>query len=211
MYYPKSQIKTNLYTNGQELVYKKNNQDYIGYYWKISSGRFFTGRNPDDLPTEELIVPLALTDDDYTNLTSEAFLPINLENKPNLIPNNNILIEYNKLTDRIPSSINKINSYKPVLTNDDYNIGEFTRYFCKKTNEFYYIEINQDIYQKLIDKDNSYPWTLFVPFKYQWLISGEEKNVYKVNKNTTEYMISKYKFLNLNKFLKEDYLKFWKM
>ena len=48
MYYPKSQIVTNLYTNGQEYIIKSNNEKYIGNYWKTSDGKFFTGKTPED-------------------------------------------------------------------------------------------------------------------------------------------------------------------
>ena len=47
-YYPKSQIKTNLYTNGEELILSNTNEDYIGYYYEISNGDKFTGKYPND-------------------------------------------------------------------------------------------------------------------------------------------------------------------
>ena len=55
MYYPKSQIKPNLYTNGGEFAYANTNQEYIGYYFKTSTGKYFTGRNQDDRPNDELL------------------------------------------------------------------------------------------------------------------------------------------------------------
>ena len=56
MYFPKSQIKPNLYTNGEELVYKSNLQNYIGYYFETSRGKFYTGANPSN-SSQELIRP----------------------------------------------------------------------------------------------------------------------------------------------------------
>jgi hypothetical protein len=55
MYFPQSQIKTNLYTNGDEFVVKSTDQNYVGSYWKTSSGQFFSKKNPQDIPYEELI------------------------------------------------------------------------------------------------------------------------------------------------------------
>jgi histidinol-phosphate aminotransferase len=52
MYYPKSQIKTNLITNGKELVYLSDNQPYSGSYWKTSDGKYYTGKNPNDIPND---------------------------------------------------------------------------------------------------------------------------------------------------------------
>ena len=56
MYYPKSQIITNLSSNG-DLVYKSNKTPYFGFYYKLSNGKSFTGKTPQDGPNEELIYP----------------------------------------------------------------------------------------------------------------------------------------------------------
>ena len=54
MYYPQSQIKTNLYTNGQEFSIESTKENYIGYYWKTSDGKYFTGKTPNDKNIQEL-------------------------------------------------------------------------------------------------------------------------------------------------------------
>ena len=46
MYYPSSQIQTNLYSNG-ELSIKSTKQIYTGFYWKTSRGEYFMGKSPD--------------------------------------------------------------------------------------------------------------------------------------------------------------------
>ena len=56
MYYPLSQIITNLYTNGGEYVLLNTKQPYKGYYWKTSQEKIFTGKTPQDTPIEELII-----------------------------------------------------------------------------------------------------------------------------------------------------------
>ena len=207
MYFPSSQIKTNLYTNGNELVYKSNNQKYIGFYWKTSSEEYYTGKTPQDINIQELIL---LTEPSTDNVSR-----IETNSNPNyggvyLNPSSNLYNEY----DGQKLGLDKINSipvsFNPQPTQSDYDLGEFTRYFCKKTNELYYVEINEDTYTKLISKDPNYLWQLYIPFKYQWIISGEEKQTYTTNKNVTNYMIVKFNFPALNQFLKEDYLKFWK-
>ena len=45
-YYPKSQVKTNLYTKGGEFQLKSTKQKYSGYYWKNSKGEIFTKKSP---------------------------------------------------------------------------------------------------------------------------------------------------------------------
>ena len=67
MYYPKSQITPNLYTNGDEFVLSTNNSSYSGYYFKISTGKYYTGRNQDDRPNVELIPVTSLSQDNNDN------------------------------------------------------------------------------------------------------------------------------------------------
>ena len=55
MYFPKSQIKSNLYTNGGEYVLSTTKQDYKGYYYEVSTGQKFTGKTPQDGPNISLI------------------------------------------------------------------------------------------------------------------------------------------------------------
>ena len=50
MYYPKSQITTNLFTLGDEYVYVGTTQVYSGSYFKTSDGNAFTGKNPNNNP-----------------------------------------------------------------------------------------------------------------------------------------------------------------
>jgi hypothetical protein len=207
MYYPKSQIITNLYTNGQEYVIKSTSTNYIGNYWKTSDGKFFTGKTPEDKNIQELIVATSDASLQYSNLTSEAFTP-----KFNSVYLNNsdvITEEYNKLNDTLLNVNLLPTSYNPQPTQDDYTLGEFTRYFCKKTNELRYIEIDKDTYEKLTGQDPTYLWQLYTPFKYQWIISGNKETVYKTNEQVTTYMVNKFKLSAFNKFLKENYLKFW--
>lgn len=43
MYYPKSQIKPNQYTNTGEFLIASSNTEYIGYYYSTSDGKFYSG------------------------------------------------------------------------------------------------------------------------------------------------------------------------
>jgi hypothetical protein len=54
MYFPLSQITPNLYTNGGEFVIISSQEDYKGYYFKTSTGKYYTGRNSSDLPNIEI-------------------------------------------------------------------------------------------------------------------------------------------------------------
>lgn len=208
MYYPLSQVKTNLFTtNNQEFVIKSTKNLYVGKYWSTSDGKFFTGEGPQDTTSLELIK------NPDQNFIFESYVPSNkvqivyyglyTSTIANYLPLKNIDIN-NLPTQKYPTN------YNPKPTPDDYKLGEFTRYFCKKTNEINYIEINKDTYNGLSQKDPSYVWELFIPIKYQWIISGEEKEVFKINKNVTKHMMDTFKLPFLNKFLNENYLRFWK-
>jgi hypothetical protein len=197
MYFPKSQIKTGLYTNGGEFLVKETKKNYIGHYWKTSSNKYYSGRTPEDIVIEELELNLPPTDD---NLSSEQYAYLNKDSS--------IFKEYSKLNSNFKDAILIPPSYSPKPSEDDYELGEFTRYFCKKTNEIIYIEINEETHDKLLTKDPSLLYQMYQPFKYKWKITGTRDEIYFTNKKVTEYMSKTFNLPMLYKFLKEDYIKF---
>ena len=200
MYYPLSQIRTNLHTNGNELVYKSSKAPYSGYYWENSRGQYFTGKTPQDTPTEELI--------SYTNIAEN-----------NTTVSDNAVAYYNQ---NEVDSINYLNLTKPPAppippqyaitfpTQQDYQIGEFRRYFCKKTNEISYLEINNDTYAKLVDQDPSILYQYYTPFLIPWRLTGDINYVYITNKNITELTMKQQKLSMFDLYLKKDYIKYYK-
>ena len=54
-YYPLSQIKPNLYTNGSEYVLFSTREPYTGYYYEVSDGKRYTGKTIQDGPNNLLI------------------------------------------------------------------------------------------------------------------------------------------------------------
>jgi hypothetical protein len=168
MYYPKSQIKTNLITNGKEFVYLSNNQPYSGSYWKTSNGEYYSGKNPNDTPTFELIL---------------ATLPLpevtsSIQPTVRIIPQEGLVNSYLNL-----KGININNP--PVLlvpvyaltipTPADYTNGAFTRYFCKQNTQFIYLEITQATFRKLADSDNQIDYKSYTPFTITWTLTGLSK------------------------------------
>jgi len=58
-YYPKNKIKTNLSTGGGEfqtaaMTVTTGNNTYSGYYYKLASGEYYTGKFPGDGVNEKL-------------------------------------------------------------------------------------------------------------------------------------------------------------
>ena len=127
MYYPKSQIKSNLYTNGGEYINSSTNELYKGSYYEISNGNKYTGKTPEDGPNILLIV--SNISNENISPPEEITLITNFKYQPNL-----------EITSRsLPS---------PSLTlptPQEQQLGAFTRYFSKKNNELKYMEINKDL------------------------------------------------------------------
>jgi hypothetical protein len=227
MYFPKSQITPNLYTNGGEFVLLLNNRSYVGYYFKTSTGKLFTGRNQDDRPNDELkrITNQAneINNESGTaELRSSIALPFegafpqnaNVSNDA-ISPNYNeelvinyLLLQNISLND-LPSFITPY--YSPTLpTPQDYQNGEFQRYFCKKTNEIKYIEINKEQFDKLVAQDPQIEFSLYQPFTITWIISGNKDTVAKTNRNIVELASFRQKLPRLADYLRFDYTKYLK-
>ena len=217
MYYPKSQITPNLYTNGGEFVSITDKSNYSGYYFKISTGKYFTGRNQDDRPNVELIPVTSLSQGNnigpnpninvnVLSLDNSDFLSnqyeVNTEEVSNYFTLKNINI-YNPPKSLIPI----YNSVLPTKTN--YQNGEFRRYFCKKTNEIQYIEIDIPTYNRLVAKDPQILWQLYKPFNITWHLTGNVADVARINFNAVE-LASKTKGLPmLGDYLKSNYIKYY--
>ena len=161
MYFPKSQIKTNLYSSG-DLVVKSTGETYIGYYWATSNGVYFSGKSPNFRNGVELIKG--------KNPNAKVI------NSPNITPDNIRYIQYNratlpyiKLAEVDTSNVPQLPTYYATRpTEEDYASHEFTRYFCKKNNEFVYIEISKEEFTKLNSQDSSLDYEHYTPFKLPW-------------------------------------------
>jgi hypothetical protein len=204
MYYPKSQITPNLYTNGNEFVLSTTQTVYSGFYYKIATGKIFTGRNPNDRPNIELI-PLLNSQNIPT--------PINPNIQSNYVTTVNIFEKnteiYLNTTNQSPTS-KFIPTFNPTLpTQQDYQIGEFRRYFCKKVNEISYIEIDKDTHDKLVDKDSQIEYSLYIPFYISWQLTGDKQQVARTNKNIVELTIKRLSLPKFNLYLREDYTKYY--
>jgi len=190
MYYPQSQITTGLFSNG-DLVYKSNGTIYNGPYYKISSGQLFSGLTPDDINTQELI-----------STSGEKY------NTEILSKRNN----YDYLIITKSKNLPKTNPLfiQPSPTSVDYDNETFTRFFCKKSNELIYIEIDNITFDQLNNQEDTINWELYIPFSIPWKIKGNKQKVYKTNKSIVEYYSLKLKLVSFSTFLKEDYTKYFK-
>jgi len=182
MYYPKSQIKTNLRTQGGEFIISGTNQEYRGYYYLISNGQAYSGKSPND-PTTQLLLPndqnplVTTRQGDAESDTGVDFTlspPLIFTLPPDYVTSTNLNVSI------VPSLPKQ--SY-PVVTENDYKLGEFQRYFIKKSNETKFIEISLEDYRKFVNRDTDVMFELYTPIQISWVLTGEKEQVYQTNQN----------------------------
>jgi len=203
-YIPSNRIKTNLYTNGTEYQIESTGITYVGSYWKTYTGEVFTGKNPNEKPSQKLIPINSPSDNTFQNGKAYSFMEIDDIPKPLVTEYLNIKnIDYTTLTQNLPTS------YYPKPTQEDYNLGVFTRYFCVKINEDIYFEINKKTYDALTNQKGDWLWQLYTPFQLLWTISGTEEYVERTNFNMTFLQETRLRRIGLQQFLRNNYLKFY--
>jgi hypothetical protein len=204
VYIPKNRIQSNLYTAGGEYLLEKDSSEYIGYYYKLYNGKVYTGKNPDDKPNFSLIpfTPI-LTREIFGELFPQNYIYIS---KGDIDVTNYLNIKNISLD----STLNSPQLYLTIPTEQDYKLGEFQRYFCKKNNEFSYLEISKSDYDKLVKKDSTIDFVSWFPFNIPWSLTGDKDKVGQTNKNIVLLQINKDKLYGFDKYLKGDYLKYYK-
>lgn len=198
MFYPKSQIKTNLSTNGGEYIYASNKLPYSGDYFITGDGKIYTGKNPNNKPNY-LLIPTSINLTEAPNPEGET-LPSSYY----------IADDYYYYAKGI--NINSIGpppslptQIFPTPTEKDYQIGEIQRYFVKKINEIKYIEINQEEFEQYLNQQSTVSYQLYIPFSFPWVLTGNRSNAYKVNKKTIERVQTNNRFQGLKSYFNGKY------
>tara|TARA_Y100000592_G_C5428930_1_gene297271 strand:+ start:305 stop:1204 length:900 start_codon:yes stop_codon:yes gene_type:complete len=202
MYFPKSQIVTNLYTPGQEFVTVTDGLEYIGNYWKTSQGFYFTGTNPKDQNVQPLQRSL-INDTPGGGALSNA--NDDLENYINLSP----IVYQNVSGIPIIDKQTKINRV-PFPTKTNYVNKNFQRYFLKRTNNFSYLETSKNIYSRIVDKDIEVQYEIYQPIQLTWRIKGKLLDVYKQNFNTVQYQGNLYNWVKFDLYFKNRYARYFR-
>jgi hypothetical protein len=198
MYFPKSQIKSNQYTNGGELQVKSTGQEYKGYYFTTSNGDFYSGKTPDDSPIETLIqIPsqVGKVDGESIPLKNYYVADFDYYNAKN--------ISLDRTAPRAP--IQTLG--KP--TDKDTQNGFFYRYFVKKGNEGRFIEISKEEHLKFQNKDTSIQWQLYTPTRIKWDIQGDREQVYNGNKTVVSLTEQRENLPGFTLFFRGQFDKFW--
>jgi hypothetical protein len=220
-YFPKHYLKTNQYTTGGEFVVKSTGEVYNGFYFQTGNGKFFTGETPNSPNIFELVkssdnvaIPSTLKPSiNYAFVQpstdiEDTFLAIP---SPTVVDNIDTF-NYLKITNRenSPHPTKYLPFYNATIpTQQDYQIGEFRRYFCKKTNQSIYLEISKQTYTQLSRKDPLIEWSLYIPFSLPWSLTGDKQQVYKTNRNIVELNIKKLKLYGFNEYLNFNFTKYY--
>jgi hypothetical protein len=199
MYYPKSQYIGNLYTDGAQYVIATSGESYKGYYFKTFNNELYTGKTPEDG------TPRLLIESDEPASNSATSISTTSITQPLYISMSGFT-SYNNNT----PEARYIPSPNPTLpTPDDYKQGVFTRYFCKKTNELKYIEIDQKTYSKLASQSNEIAWDLYIPQSIDWYITGEMEKVYNLNKSIVHMVEVEEKWHGFSQYFKQNFAKYF--
>ncbi len=204
MYFPKSQITTDLYTNGKEFIYINSNTEYIGFYFKTSNGKYYTGKNPNDPPVQEIIIPNFDKTEDAEegaagSYTDEAILYLvpDVYAKAQNMGNNDV-------PPKPPTQ------YNNLPAKENYELGEYQRYFASKQNEINYTEISFEEYRQFQNEEKIVDYLMYNTFQLPWLISGKRNEVYNINKKTIQRIQIQYSLQGFTSYFKNKYDQYFK-
>jgi hypothetical protein len=190
MYYPKSQIKPNLYTNGGEYILSTTGENYLGYYYLTSTGQKYTGKNPQQGPNILLQGIQTSTDTspfiDSLNINQLASSP-----SPSL-----------------PTRAIPVFNPNPPTQQEKQN-GQYARYFCKRNNELKYIETDLNTFTLLTTQSPQIAWDLYTPASVLWQIKGDKNTVYASNQASVYLIEKNIQWHGFSQYFKGDFLKYY--
>jgi hypothetical protein len=208
MYYPKSQIKTNLNTRGNEFIIPETNQEYKGYYYLTSNGQAYSGKTPSD-PTSQLLQPITQSLSFFTELKdAEPLEEGALTADATFFTLPSVYVTSANLNVSTVPSLPK-QSY-PVVTENDYKLGEFQRYFVKKSNEPKFLEISLEDYRKYVNQDSNVMFELYIPFQINWILTGEKEQVYQINQNIVAKAEREQNLPGFTQYFRDRFTQFYK-
>jgi hypothetical protein len=205
-YYPKSQVKTNLYTNGGEYTtsinqYSSVAEAYVGYYYKTSTGQLFTGKNPQESPSLPLYP--------FSPLLSNIEVGTELETPADNLIVTNLLEPKYSYSNVVPSQDRIIPQFNLTLpTSEDKKRGYFIRYFCKKNNELIYFEISQSDHDRVKNQDPTTAYDLYSVLSLQWSIMGDPSQVALFNSTSVNRASSINNWTGFAQYFKGDFTRY---
>jgi hypothetical protein len=170
MYFPKNRIKTGLISNGNLLV-KSTSEEYYGPYFETYTGKYYAGKSPDYANLIELIIS--------NNSTSKATINASkgeVDSDERFYPGNNASYTSQRNLPANPPIPSPPKYSRTEPTSRDYINGEYSKYFAKKTNEYIYLEISKEDYNKLKNQDPTILWPLYNCLYMQYSLNSQNIN-----------------------------------
>lgn len=220
-YIPLNRIQTDLFTAGGEYVYLASGIEYTGDYYSLYNGQTFSGATP-NAPFSEEIVPifsLTSTQDETPFEGRSVYVPLETEDPDIQVPYRDTLYDakmldqYIKLQGQRPDQVGdaaRILAQDIKPTEQDYQKGQFFRFFVKKRNEPLYIEINRKIFSSIKNQDTKVYSKYYLPFRLLWTLTGPEDDVFEANRTITTKAEQFLQLTFLSDYLEQDWLKFYK-
>jgi hypothetical protein len=203
-YYPTSKVLTNQKAGNREYINTKG-EIYTGKYYITYDGKAFSGPSPDVGPSE----PLQKINE-YPSSPILGSLNITEQQKKE------IAIKTNVSPTRV---LGKPVSFYPQPIESDYKRGYLIRYFTKKINDTFVIEISEDEYNNIVNGTTDYDIRIYQTQKILWKITGplnsQRQSQYNIipgiidtNKRLTE--TANKTFLGIVDYIGGDYTKYAK-
>jgi len=153
-YFPQNKIQTNLYTTGEEYAILRTKQPYSGPYYKLSTGKIFSGKDPNDPNSKELIStpfidggkdnivnpsipysPLLPTEQDYKNGSFIRYFSLRL-NQPLFVEISKATKElFDQKNSSVPWKTNKVFSLIWELTGDITKVAQTNKNITELTEQ----------------------------------------------------------------------------
>ena len=203
MYFPKSQIITDLTTNGSEFIVADSGERYIGDYYNLSNGASFTGKTPQDAITT-LLIPSPINNQNFNNSN----------NTPNPVSNQSSLQISQPLGYRNSSNSTILppppKSSIVLPTTGEYETGEYQRYFLNHNTTNLYLEVNSHTYNNFKNQNSNSQYQLYKSIAINWVLVGKPIETYEVNKNIVSLYQKQNSLTGFSFFFKDRYLKYYK-
>ena len=100
--------------------------------------------------------------------------------------------------------------YNNLPTKENYELGEYQRYFASKQNEINYTEISFEEYRQFQNEEQTVDYLMYNTFQLPWLISGKRNKVYNINKKTIQRIQIQYSLQGFTSYFKNKYDQYFK-
>jgi len=195
-YIPEHRFQGDLYSSLGEFIILETNVPYEGYYHKLSSGKYFTGKTPYINITQELVPITTSTPSSFNNSAPVLTLGgLGFPNR-NITENYFRIFGVNKnLTYLIPQSL------ATTPTTEDYTNGTLIRYILFNTVIKNYLEVDQNTYNNIQSKNPEWDYFNYQAFTLPWRISGTKEEIIQTNTKMIVVVSRDYNLPSLSSYL----------